>query len=123
MATAQFATRDAWTPDGTEGYEGTPATVPQRGNHVHFRGDAGLVASLDDMIAWERHIDATRDDPTALYPRLSAPVTFTNGAPRRTASASHAARSSAATSSATAVRCAGGAAIGSTSRPSACRSW
>ena len=82
MATAQFATATRGTPDGTEGYEGTSATgFRSAENHVHFRGDAGLVASLDDMIAWERHIDATRDDPTALYPRLSAPVTFMNGAP------------------------------------------
>ena len=82
MATASFSTATRGTPDGTEGYEGAPATGFRIAeNHVHFRGDAGLVASLDDIIAWERHLDATRDDPTALYPRLSAPVTFTNGAP------------------------------------------
>ena len=44
-------------------------------------GDAGLGASLDDMIAWERHIDATRDDAGSLYCRLSAPVCFADGAP------------------------------------------
>jgi D-aminopeptidase len=33
------------------------------------------------MIAWERHIDATRDDAGSLYRRLSAPVTFEGGAP------------------------------------------
>ena len=33
------------------------------------------------MIAWERHIDATRDDADALYSRLSAPVTFADGTP------------------------------------------
>jgi D-aminopeptidase len=48
-------------------------------NRVLWTGDAGLGASLDDMIAWERHIDATRDDPDALYPRLSAPVSFLGG--------------------------------------------
>ena len=41
----------------------------------------GSAPSLDDMIAWERHIDATRDDADALYSRLSAPVTFADGAP------------------------------------------
>ena len=30
----------------------------------------GSAPSLDDMIAWERHIDATRDDADALYTRL-----------------------------------------------------
>ena len=43
-------------------------------NRILWTGDAGLGASLDDMIAWERHIDATRDDPDSLYSRLSAPV-------------------------------------------------
>ena len=33
------------------------------------------------MIAWERHIDATRDDAAALYTRLSAPVSFADGSP------------------------------------------
>jgi D-aminopeptidase len=33
------------------------------------------------MIAWERHIDATRDDPDALYSRLSRPVSFVDGTP------------------------------------------
>jgi D-aminopeptidase len=69
-------------PDGTEGYEGTAAggfRVAE--NRVLWTGDAGLGASLDDMIAWERHIDATRDDATALYSRLSVPVQFADGKP------------------------------------------
>ncbi len=33
------------------------------------------------MIAWERHVDATRDDAASLYRRLSAPVTFADGNP------------------------------------------
>ena len=82
MGTAVFATATRTTPDGTEGYEGTPATgFRVAENNVHFRGDAGLIASLDDMIAWERYIDATRDDPAAVCSRLSAPVRFANGAP------------------------------------------
>jgi D-aminopeptidase len=67
-------------PDGTEGYE----AMAQGGfraaeNRVLWTGDAGLGASLDDMIAWEKHIDATRDDPDSLYRRLSAPVRFADG--------------------------------------------
>jgi D-aminopeptidase len=69
-------------PDGTEGYEGTQAAGFRAAeNRILWTGDAGLGASLDDMIAWERHIDATRDDPGALYTRLSAPVAFADGAP------------------------------------------
>ncbi len=67
-------------PDGTEGYEGTQAAgFRVAENRVLWTGDAGLGASLDDMIAWERHIDATRDDGAALYSRLSAPVRFADG--------------------------------------------
>jgi D-aminopeptidase len=67
---------------GTVGHEGTveegfrPAI-----NRIHWTGDAGLAASLEDMIAWERHIDAVRDDPAALYNRQSAPQSFRDGAP------------------------------------------
>lgn len=69
-------------PDGTEGYEGTQAGGFRAAeNRILWTGDAGLGATLDDMIAWERHIDATRDDPGALYNRLSVPVAFAGGAP------------------------------------------
>jgi len=69
-------------PDGTEGYEGSVATGFRAAeNQILWTGDAGVVASLDDMIAWERHIDATWTDPDALYSRLAAGVTFADGAP------------------------------------------
>ena len=82
MATALLAADTSAMPDGTQGYEGT-ATGGFRAaeNRILWTGDAGLGASLDDMIAWERHIDATRDDADALYTRLSAPVSFADGAP------------------------------------------
>jgi D-aminopeptidase len=82
MAGAFLAADTRAMPDGTEGYEGSPATGFRAAeNRVLWTGDAGLGASLDDMIAWERHIDATRDDPSSPYARLSAPVTFAGGAP------------------------------------------
>jgi D-aminopeptidase len=69
-------------PDGTEGYEPMLAGGHRAAeNRVLWTGDAGLAASLDDMIAWERHVDATRDDPGALYSRLAAPVAFADGNP------------------------------------------
>lgn len=82
METAMLAADTRAMPDGTEGYEGTPVggfRVAE--NRIVWTGDAGLGASLDDMIAWERHIDATREDPDAIYTRLTAPVTFADGAP------------------------------------------
>ena len=82
MSTALLAADTAALPDGTQGYEGSQALGfrPAR-NRVIWTGDAGIAASLDDMIAWERWIDATRHDPASLYQRLSAPVTFVDGAP------------------------------------------
>ncbi|WLU92521.1 D-aminopeptidase [Brucella abortus] len=50
-------------------------------NRIHWLGDAGICASLDDMIAWEQFIDRTRHDENGLYRRLSSPQTFADGAP------------------------------------------
>lgn len=66
--------------DECTGYEGDiahgfrPAT-----NRIHWIGDAGICASLDDMIAWEQFIDATRDDENGIYRRLSRPTQFSDG--------------------------------------------
>ena len=69
-------------PDATEGYEGNPITGFRAAeNRIVWTGDAGLGASLNDMIAWERYIDATRDDAGSLYGRLSGPVTFADRSP------------------------------------------
>jgi D-aminopeptidase len=82
METAFLAADTRAMPDGAEGYEGGQASGFRAAeNRILWTGDAGLGASLDDMIAWEKHIDATRDDADSLYQRLSAPVAFTDGAP------------------------------------------
>jgi len=82
MGSAILAADTRALPDGTEGYEGSQTTgFRQAKNRIIWTGDAGLAASLDDMIAWERYIDTTRDDPTSLYGRLTAPVTFAGGIP------------------------------------------
>ncbi len=84
MASAFLAADTRAMPDGAEGYEGTQAEGFRAArNRILWTGDAGMGASLDDMIAWERHIDAARDDETGLYRRLSAPVAFADGAPAR----------------------------------------
>jgi D-aminopeptidase len=83
METAFIAADTRAMPDGTEGYEGSVASGfrPAVNGMFWSGGDASIGASLDDMIAWESHIDATRDDPDGLYRRLSAPVMFSDGAP------------------------------------------
>lgn len=48
-------------------------------NRIHWSGDAGMVASLDDMIAWEIFIDQTRNDENGLYRRLSQAQFFADG--------------------------------------------
>jgi D-aminopeptidase len=82
METAFLAADTRARPDGTEGYEGSVAAGFRPAvNRILWTGDAGMGASLDDLIAWERWIDATRDDPGALYARLCAPASFADGAP------------------------------------------
>lgn len=82
METAFLAADTRAMPDGTEGYEGSQgAGFRAAENRIVWTGDAGMGASLDDMIAWERHIDRTRDNAGSIYRRLSAPVTFADGSP------------------------------------------
>jgi D-aminopeptidase len=82
MESALLAADTRAMPDGTEGYEGTQAAgFRVAENRILWTGDAGLGACLDDMIAWERHIDATRDIADAPHSRMSAPVSFADGAP------------------------------------------
>ena len=84
METAVLAPDTSAPPDGIVGYEGNgdvgffPAS-----NRIYWTGDAGIAASLEDMLAWERHIDATRDDAGSLYRRLSAAPRFADGTPAR----------------------------------------
>ncbi len=82
MKTAGLFPDTSVTPGGAVGYEGnivagfTPAV-----NNIHWSGDAGVCASLDDMIAWDQFIDATREDENGLYNRLSRPQFYKDGKP------------------------------------------
>lgn len=68
--------------DGVTGYEGTDATGHFTAeNAIYWVGDAGLSASLDDMLAYEAWIDTTRDDPESLYNRAAQRPRFADGAP------------------------------------------
>ncbi|WP_457580941.1 D-aminopeptidase [Ensifer canadensis] len=79
-------TTPALTPDtsvslnGVVGYEGNENTgYFEAANRIYWAGDAGISATLDDMLAWECFIDRTRDDEGGLYRRLSAPQTYADG--------------------------------------------
>ncbi len=80
MPTACLAPDMATRLDGVIGYEGNDEVgfVPAESALTWF-GDSGVSASLEDMLAWEQHIDATRDDPQGLYNRISALVSFADG--------------------------------------------
>lgn len=82
MATASFVAETGALPGGAVGYEGTLASGWRPGiNRIHWTGDAGLCASIDDMIAWERYIDRTWGEADGVYAKLSRPVTFKDGSP------------------------------------------
>jgi len=82
METAAFVPETGALPGGAIGYEGALGTGWRAGiNRLHWSGDAGLCASIDDLVAWERFIDRTRDDPDGLHSRLSRPVAFRDGTP------------------------------------------
>lgn len=82
MATAQLGADTASPIGGTTGYEGSLETGFRPAvNRITWTGDAGLVATLDDLIAWERSIDQTRNDPESIYRRLATPVSFRDGTP------------------------------------------
>lgn len=80
MRDARLAADTVAPLNGTIGHEGNatvgwfPAT-----NRIVWTGDAGVAATLDDMLAWERFIDRTRNDTDGLYNRLSAPTAFSDG--------------------------------------------
>ncbi len=80
METAALNADTRLRPGGTVGYEGNGdlGWFPAE-NGIFWTGDAGITASLRDMLAWERFIDATRDEAGSLYLRLSAPQTFRDG--------------------------------------------
>jgi len=80
MTTAILNADTRFPADDVVGHEGNDATgfLPAR-NGIYWIGDAGIAASLDDMLAWESFIDTTRDDPDSLYNRLSAPPSYADG--------------------------------------------
>lgn len=80
MKTAQWCEESSEFPGDAVGYEGSMATghFPAI-NKIHLSGDSGVNASLNDMIAWERFVDATRDEENSPYRRISKATTFSDG--------------------------------------------
>lgn len=80
MKSAALAPDTSKPEDGVVGYEGNDASgwFPAD-NRVFWIGDAGISASIDDMLAYETWIDATREDESSLYRRISVEPHFTDG--------------------------------------------
>lgn len=82
MKTALQSSDTSKPQDGVVGYEGNDASgYFPADNRIFWIGDAGIAASLEDMMAYEAWIDATRDDETSLYRRISVEPTFSDGNP------------------------------------------
>lgn len=64
------------------GYEGDekhgylPAT-----NRIEWSGDAGVVASLEDMVAYEKWLHQSWNDPGSLYRAITEPPKYKDGSP------------------------------------------
>lgn len=84
MKTATFCEDNARLPGPCVGYEGNESFgfVPAV-NRVQWSGDAGVVASLGDMIAYEQYLDKTWSDEQSLYRAIAKVPTFRDGTPAR----------------------------------------
>lgn len=82
MPRAILAADAAALPDGGTGYEGDAESGFRPAvNRIRWTGDAGVGASLEDMIAWEIALDRGHADPQSLFSRLTTPVSFADGSP------------------------------------------
>lgn len=80
MKTAKLCADTAEHPPPVVGYEGDEETgfIPAV-NRIEWAGDAGIVASLEDMIAYEQFIDRSAMDPQSWYAINSQQQKFENG--------------------------------------------
>ncbi|KAJ6100029.1 hypothetical protein N7467_001564 [Penicillium canescens] len=84
MATAFLCPNTSKHPPPCVGYEGDEghgyvAAV----NRMEWAGDAGLVASLTDMIAYEKYLDRCSSDPVSWYNEAIATPKYKDGTPAR----------------------------------------
>ena len=82
MKTASLKPNTRGPPLPIVGYEGNEKSgyVPAD-NGIEWSGDAGIVASLDDMIAYERYLEKSWEDKSSTYSMIAEPQTYKNGSP------------------------------------------
>lgn len=84
METAAFCEDNARLPGPCVGYEGNESFgfLPAV-NRVQWSGDAGVVASLEDMIAYEQYLDKSWSEEQSLYRTIAEAPLFKDGTPAR----------------------------------------
>ncbi|KAJ5433315.1 D-aminopeptidase [Penicillium daleae] len=84
MTTALLCPNTAHHPPPCVGYEGNEDHgFYEAVNRMEWSGDAGLVASLNDMIAYEKYLDQLSADPQSWYYTATRPQTYSDGAAAR----------------------------------------
>ncbi|PLB51641.1 beta-lactamase/transpeptidase-like protein [Aspergillus steynii IBT 23096] len=79
MTTAALCEDNSQLPGPCVGYEGNEESGFFKAQLTHqWSGDAGVVASLDDMIAYEQHLQRLWHDPRSTYRRMAEPQFFRN---------------------------------------------
>ncbi|KAJ5893709.1 beta-lactamase/transpeptidase-like protein [Penicillium taxi] len=82
MTTALLCPNNAELPPPCVGYEGNDQVgYFQALNRMEWSGDAGLVASLTDMISYEKYLDSLIYDPQSWYHSVAKPHTYNDGTP------------------------------------------
>lgn len=80
METAALIPDTARIPPPLVGYEGSEDTgYIAYANRIEWSGDAGIMASLDDMIAYEKYIDCSSQDSNSVYSKNSQDPKFIDG--------------------------------------------
>ncbi|PYI03237.1 beta-lactamase/transpeptidase-like protein [Aspergillus sclerotiicarbonarius CBS 121057] len=84
MKTASLCADNARLPPPCVGYEGDESFgyIPAI-NRTQWSGDAGAVASLEDMVAYERYLDQAWADQQSLYREMAQDPSFEDGTPAR----------------------------------------
>ena len=84
MKTARLGPDTAQLPGSTKGYEGSdPSGYFPAVNKIVWEGDAGVIACLEDMIAYERHLHQSWSDPNSIYRALAEEQKYPDGTPTR----------------------------------------
>ena len=82
MSTAALCPNTNGLPLPICGYEGNEKVgFFKATNRIEWAGDAGIAASLDDMIAYEQYLDRSWSDSESLYANTSKQQHFKNGTP------------------------------------------